>query len=71
MSEGLADRRLDQPYGLIGSDLLTPQIIDDHVSALAGKRQSNRATCAVRRQTAGGMDRPIARANTSRTWVSV
>ena len=55
MSEGLADRRLDQPYGLIGSDLLTPQIIDDHVSALAGKRQSNRATCAVRRQTAGGM----------------
>jgi hypothetical protein len=64
-------RRLDQPYGLIGSDLLTPQIIDDHVSALAGKRQSNRATCAVRRQTAGGTDRPIARANTFRKRRSV
>jgi hypothetical protein len=60
-------RKLDQPYGLIGSDLLTPQIIDDHVSALAGKRQSNRATCPVRRQTAGGMARPIARANTCRS----
>jgi hypothetical protein len=27
MSEGFADRRLDQPYGLIGSDLLIPQIL--------------------------------------------
>ena len=31
-------------YGLIGIDLLTPQIADQHVSAPAGKRQRNRAT---------------------------
>src|SRR4249919_3404307 len=62
-------RRLDQPYGLVGAHLLTLQIIDDHVSALAGKRQSTARP--VRRQTAGGMNRTTARANTFRRWVSV
>jgi glycosyltransferase involved in cell wall biosynthesis len=59
-------RRLDQRTVFIGIDLLTPQIADQHVSALAGKRQSNRATCAVRRPNRGRAGSPDACSGSSR-----
>jgi hypothetical protein len=58
MSDAFADPQTRSTYGLIGIDLLTPQIADQHVSALAGKRQSNRATCAVRRPNRGRAGSP-------------
>ena len=67
MSEGLRrPRRLDQRTVFIGIDLLTPQIADQYVSALAGKRQSNRATCAVRRPNRGRAGSPDACSGSSR-----
>jgi hypothetical protein len=68
MSEGLR-----RPADSINRSRRRPpahsQIIDDHVGALVGKRQSTARP--VRRQTAGGMNRTTARANTFRRWVSV
>ena len=59
MSEGPSPtRRLDQRYGLVGTGLLTLQIFDDHASARADKRQSNRATrSAANRGRDGSHDR--------------